>query len=200
MGLGDVLVLPVEFGRKEVAWPFTENGKYLDDTLKAKGFSLIKKEFMQLHEGGISLCRHYKLGGWNYYQAKNIFLPSMSENTLTVAYHSFRSEDVTWFGRTPAIPAQILVERLGQIGVGEEHYATEQRAFLIDLSIRSDPNSELQIAASGVLRTDSAYHHLGPLLGKSDADLYKSKGQFDTRITYCGDRLRKIISTIINFE
>jgi hypothetical protein len=198
--LGEWLVLPAEFGRKEVEWPFTENGQFLDEALKARGFCLEKKELIQLHEGDISLCRHYRLEGWYFYQSKNLFLPSMRESARAVEYHSFGAEDVTWFGKIPAIPMNTLVEKLKQTGVGEEHYATENGDFLIDLSIRSDATRGLRMNTAGVLRTERVYRNLADLLELAKDDFLKSKGQFDKTQTYSKDRLRQMFSSIIDFQ
>jgi len=144
----ELVVLPPEFRRAEIEWPFTESGKYLDDALKQKGFQLINK-VVSNEEGLLTfkLSRNYASGNRTVLYDRAIPLPVHLQNGR-FEYEEFHAEDITWdINDNPQIPLSVLRRHLASVSSGVEQFILEEDAFYVDILVaKQDDERTIRLA------------------------------------------------------
>jgi hypothetical protein len=160
------LILPEEFGRVVVPWPFTPFGRSLDRLLRERGFELLGKAVLQhdqtLHNANdrFEINRVYKLNDIKILDVRHVLLPAYGDETekgnaergglfetfefanLSNDESDFHNEEVTW-DRTDSrnirrlVSPKVLVRALKDQARGIEDLEIEHPRYELAYDIQT---------------------------------------------------------------
>jgi len=142
----DLLVLPQNWGRIEIDWPFSKTARHIDIQLKKAGYHLTGKSFLETPTRSLRIARHYEHSAKTYVEtfsySHEVRLPArcgISGGLMESSYRDFSSKDVTWHVDDALLPLSVLSDSLSDHTLGRERFIATRPFLMLTVETNRGP-------------------------------------------------------------